>query len=158
MTNDWTVKVTLDEIFTVAVSGVFRRVQKLDGKRRDREQAGPSSWDNEVEGAIAEFAWSKLKQKPWTGMSGVKAPDGADGVEIRWTHHEDGGLIIYPDRDSDDSWFVLAKGNTYSGEFRFVGWLKGSDAKRLAHRRSWGWLVSPDLLNDMPPREGKPQE
>jgi len=140
-----TVTLTPNEVHLAASHGLLRRYEKLQGKRGDRIQKERSTWDNEIEGACAELAWAKTQGEFWTGVSNLKAKDGAD-VEIRWTKHEEGGLIVYP-HDDDDSVFVLAKG--FAPEFRFVGWLRGRDGKRLGNPTSFGYLVSADQLKSM---------
>ena len=103
-----TVTLTPNEVHLAASHGLLRRYEKLQGKRSDRIQKERSNWDNEIEGACAELAWAKHLGVYWSGVSDLKAKDGAD-MEVRWTKHEEGGLIIYP-HDDGRSVFVLAKG------------------------------------------------
>ena len=140
-----TVTLTPNEVHLAASHGLLRRYEKLQGKRGDRIQKERSTWDNEIEGSCAELAWAKSQGKFWTGVSDLKAKDGAD-VEIRWTKHEDGGLIVYP-HDDDNAVFVLAKG--FAPEFKFVGWLRGRDGKALGRSTSFGYLVPVDKLMSM---------
>jgi hypothetical protein len=140
-----TVTLTPNEVHLAASHGLLRRYEKLQGKRGDRIQKERSNWDNEIEGACAELAWAKHLSVYWTGVSNLKAKDGAD-MEVRWTKHEGGGLIIYP-HDDDQSVFVLAKG--YAPEFRFVGWLRGGDGKRIGRETDFGFLVSASDLRSM---------
>jgi hypothetical protein len=145
-----TVRLTPNEIHLASSHALLRRYEKHDGKRRDRVQKGRSTWDNEIEGACAELAWCKYLGLFWTGVSHPKAKDGA-GMEVRWTQHEDGGLIVYP-HDDDSSVFVLAKG--FAPEYRFVGWLRGSEGKALGANTNFGLLVPADKLHPIPDRGG----
>lgn len=139
------VNLTPNEVHLAASHGLLRRYEKLQGKRGDRIQKERSNWDNEIEGACAELAWAKHLGVYWSGVSDLKAKDGAD-MEVRWTKHEEGGLIIYP-HDDDRSVFVLAKG--FAPEFRFVGWLRGGDGKRIGRVTDFGFLVSASDLRSM---------
>lgn len=141
----WEVTLTPNEVHLATSHGLLRRYEKLAGKRGDRIQKEASSWDNELEGACVELAWSKLRGQYWSGVAGLKAKDGLD-VEVRWTKHAEGGLIVY-EHDDDDSVFVLAKG--YAPIFRFVGWLLGLEGKRLGKRTNFGLLVSAADLHPM---------
>lgn len=139
------VRLTPNEIHVAASHGLLRRYEKLQGKRGDRIQKEESSWDNEIEGACAEFAWCKHLGLFWSGVSDLRATDGG-GMEVRWTKHAHGGLIVYP-HDSDDSIYVLAKGR--APNYRFVGWLRGGDAKKLAAPQPFGLLVDSSKLKPM---------
>jgi hypothetical protein len=144
MNNKLKVVLTPDEIHFGATHGILRRHKKHEGMRKDRQQSQKSSWDNEINGCLAEIAWCKMRGVYWTGLSDIKAKDGGN-VEIRWTHHENtGGLIIY-NNDSDDTRFVLAEG--YPPEICFVGWLNGKDAKKLAVSRNGINIVPRESLN-----------
>ena len=140
-----TVTLTPNEVHLAASHGLLRRYEKLQGKRSDRIQKERSNWDNEIEGACAELAWAKHLGVYWTGVSNLKAKDGAD-MEVRWTKHEGGGLIIYP-HDDDQSVFVLAKG--HAPEFRFVGWLRGAEGKAVGNPTDFGILVPAERLRSM---------
>lgn len=140
-----TVTLTPNEVHLAASHGLLRRYEKLQGKRNDRIQKERSNWDNEIEGSCAELAWCKHLGVFWTGVSGLKAKDGAN-MEVRWTKHETGGLIIYP-HDDDDAVFVLAKG--FAPDFRFVGWLRGIDGKKLGRMTDFGYLVGVENLKPM---------
>lgn len=145
--SDREVQVTLtpNDIHLATSHGLLRRYEKLLGRRGDRIQKEDSSWGNEMDGVCAEFAWCKYLGLFWTGVSGLRAKDGG-GMEVRWTKHAHGGLIVYP-HDNDDSVYVLAKGNAPT--YRFVGWLTGAEAKRLADRKDFGMLVHPSKLRGM---------
>ena len=136
---------TANEVHYAASHGLLRRTEKLQGKRGDREENERSTWDNEMEGACAELAWCKHLGVYWSGVADLRARDGG-GVEIRWTKHATGGLIVY-DRDHDDNVYVLAKG--FVPHIRFVGWLTGKEAKALAGRLGGIRLVDSSKLRPM---------
>jgi hypothetical protein len=140
-----TVKLTPNEIHLASSHGLLRRYEKLLGRRGDRIQKEESTWDNEIEGACAEFAWAKHLGLHWTGVSDLRAKDGG-GMEVRWTKHDHGGLIVYG-HDNDESMYVLAKGR--APVYRFVGWLRGGEAKKLASPQPFGLLVDSSKLRAM---------
>ena len=143
----YTVTLTPDEIHAGATHGILRRFMKHNGMRSERSQKMASSWDNEIEGALAELAWCKMRGRFWSGMSGIKATD-AGKVEIRWTRHESGGLIYYPDRDKDTSTFILAKG--WAPRYEFVGYLTGAEARSMGKTTEFGMLVDAGRLHPLP--------
>lgn len=140
------VTLTPNEVHLAASHGLLRRYEKLAGRRGDRIQKERSNWDNEIEGACAELAWAKYSGSYWSGVEKLRAKDGA-GVEVRWTKHKEGGLIIY-DTDDDSAVFVLAKG--FAPEFSFVGWLRGKEAKKLGRLTEFGLLVRQEDLRPIP--------
>lgn len=131
------VTLTPNEIHYAASHGLLRRYEKLLGRRKDRIQKEHSSWNNEIEGACAELAWCKHLGLYWSGVSDLRAKDGG-GMEVRWTKHDHGGLIVY-EHDNDDSIYVLAKGR--APNYRFTGWLRGGEAKKIAVPQPFGLLV-----------------
>jgi hypothetical protein len=139
------VSLTPQEIHLAAMHGLVRRIDKHKGLRGDRIQKERSTWDNEIEGACAELAWCKARGIYWAGVADIRSKDNRE-VEIRWTKHEHGGLIVYP-HDKDESIFVLAKG--FAPDFRFVGWLTGARGKELGEKTDFGHLVPEDKLNGM---------
>ena len=138
------VSLTPDEIHLAASHALMRRHAAISGLRMDRMQGEKSTWDNEIQGAIAELAWCKLSKTYWSGASELRAKDAGD-VEIRWTTHQNGGLIIY-ERDKDDARYVLARGRE---QIQFVGWLYGKEAKLKARVVHFGLLVDAELLTPM---------
>jgi hypothetical protein len=143
----YTVTLSPDEIHAGATHGILRRFMKHNGMRSERSQKMASSWDNEIEGALAELAWCKMRGRFWSGMSGLKHVD-AGKVEIRWTRHENGGLIFYPDRDKDTSTFILARG--FAPTYEFVGYMTGAEARQLGRPTDFGLLVDAGRLHNLP--------
>jgi len=131
---------TPDEVQYAAMHGVARRKNKLAGLRADREQGEPSTWDNEIEGALVELAYCKWRNCHWWGLAGVRASD-ADNCEIRWTkHYGTGGLIGYR-HDNPDKRFVLVEG--FAPRYRVVGWLFGREVKPAQHLTPKGFFLAP---------------
>ena len=137
---------TADEIQMGATHAICRRHKKHSGLRGDRQQKEESSWDNEINGALAEMALCKHRGKYWAGAERIHATDGGD-VEVRWTKHQGrGGLIVYH-HDDDEKVYVLAEGGPQ--EFNYVGYLRGAEAKTLAKRVSFGLLVDRSHLKSL---------
>ncbi len=133
-----------NEIHMGACHGVLRRTEKHQGKRSDRVQKEDSSWDNEINGALAELAFCKTRGIYWSGCVELRAKD-AGSVEVRWTRHKDkGGLIIY-DHDADDAMFILMDG--FAPTYRIIGWISGADAKLHSVKHNFGNLCSRDRLH-----------
>jgi hypothetical protein len=143
--SEITITLTPGEVYLASMHGIWRRIYKIDGKRQDREQKERSIWDNEIEGSCAEMAWCKYLGVYWSGVADVKAKD-SELAEVRWTRHEDGGLLMYS-RDNNERAYILAKG--FAPNFRFVGWLYGHEAKALGDQRSFGMLVAQEHLHPM---------
>lgn len=116
---------TPDEIHMASVHGVWRQMQAIQKNRVDRNKDGKFVWDRALEGACAELAYCKWRGCYWSGVEKIKARD-AGFVEIRWTGHEAGGLIVNP-WEEDDARFVLMYGKR--GKYQIVGWFTGKEAK-----------------------------
>jgi len=138
-----TVTLTPDEIAAAATHGIRRRIKKHEGERGDREQKERSIWDNEIEGACAELAWSKYWGQYWSGLSGLRSQDAA-GAEVKWTRHDNGGLIINSSVKNHEV-LVLAKG--FAPTFTFVGWITAEEGRQNARQTSFGKLLSEEFLH-----------
>ena len=137
------IRLTPDEICLAAFHAVIRRRAKLAGLRADRQQASRSTWDNEIEGASAELAYSKQCGRYWSGLTGLKVPD-CDKEEVRWTKHEGtGGLIAYPD-DADTARLILMDG--FAPCYRVIGWAYAREAKQARFRQPEGYYLVPRKL------------
>jgi hypothetical protein len=116
----------------------------------------------------AEMAVAKYLDRFWSGAVGeYSAADigPGRGIEVRGTELPHGKLIVHPDKDPDDSIFVLviASGRV----FTLVGWMKG----RVAKQQQWwsdptgegrpAFFVPQGLLwemDDLPKAKGRPHE
>lgn len=114
-----------DEIRFGAYHAIDRRMQQMNGKRSRYGQAYQPVWDDEVESTCAEEAFSKFKDKYWTGLAGLRSTDCAD-EDVRWTRHSNGHLPIYP-RNDDQRRLVLMDG--FAPVYRVIGWAFAHEAK-----------------------------
>lgn len=123
------VKLTPNEFLLAGQAAINKRYLKIINPMDwlDREENKETVFDNEVNGAMAELAWSKLHGIYWSGMSYITGPDTSKG-EVRWTYRFDtGGLPIYK-RDKDSSLYILADG--YYPIIRFIGMIWGWEARK----------------------------
>lgn len=102
---------------------------------------------NEYQSTAAEYAVSKGLNRHWPlGGPEVEA-DVGHKIQVRWTKHETGRLIVH-NRDRDDQCFVLVTGE--SPVFQLRGWCWGREAKDDAHwndkARCPAFFVSQDKL------------
>lgn len=97
-----------------------------DDKRVDIDR-----WSCLAEQSVAQ--WLNL---PWRNEIlddlSVKPPDVGDDIEVRWTAHPHGHLIVH-EEDHDDRSFVLVRGRK---PMWIEGWILGSDAKKVAYRNN----------------------
>jgi hypothetical protein len=83
----------------------------------------------DIAGAGAEAAVGRLTNRYWHGSvnAAKHEPDVGHQIQVRWTHHERGRLIVLP-RDPDDQYYFLVTGNPPL--YNVIGWIRGQDAKR----------------------------
>lgn len=119
------VKLTKSECSIAAQVGAARHIEAMfKGLRNNVEGLG---WNEHIEGAAAEMAFSKIFGLYWDGsVNTFKKPD-VEGFQIRSTPLSNGRLIVRP-RDSDKEVFVLMKGKI--PEFICVGAILGGQAKK----------------------------
>ena len=101
---------------------------------------------------LAELAVAQYLDLPWRSELvedlSEKPPDVGDDVEVRWTQHKQGHLILH-DPDHDDRSFVLVCGKK---GMRLMGWTLGEDGKNSSYQgharaRNIGdyWVPAADL-------------
>ena len=138
-----TVTLTPAELMISAHVANMRRVNSVKVGRPNRYGFdGDNAWDVDIKGACAECAVSKYLGRYWIGMGTigkVRACDVAPGVEVRWSKHATGCLILHPE-DSDRSPFVFVTGSDLV--YTLHGWIPGCDGKQ----RKW-WTD---------PKQGRP--
>jgi len=155
------VTLTQEEMEIAAMVGCRRRSESKSMARGDKHGLGndgkkPYSdnsdfWGMDIEGAAAEMAYCKFRDKFWSGsVNSFKKADCGQNVQIRSTHHETGSLIIRSD-DSDDDFYVLLVGT--SPTFRVCGWIKGTDGKseeftRAPNGRPPAFFIPQHKLNE----------
>jgi len=114
------------ELRMAAAVGAERYIQALVRKLND--PIGKSSWATHIDGACGELAYAKAMGLYWNGsVNTFKTPDVGVDIQIRYTRHLDGRLIVY-DTDSDANRFVLV---IQSGvAFKIAGHMIGAEAKK----------------------------
>jgi hypothetical protein len=145
------------EMLIAAHEGVLRRITGLKGEY-EQVDGNVSSWTEDIESAMSEFALSKHLDRHWT----IKANshDGDVGEEeARQTEYSEGHLIIRPKdfekANAGEARFWLLTGR--NGRYKVRGWIYGKDAKRpvywgaLGQGRPPAWNVpQEDLQKEMP--------
>lgn len=128
------VTLTKDECWHGVMLGVRRRIELVDWGGISNIFGIPDAdnWRTDVEGACAEVAVAKLLNKFWCGGVGTfKNPD-VGNYQVRWTHREDGCLIVRP-TDADHEYFILVTGTIPN--YKVIGWIKGALAKKEIWKR-----------------------
>jgi hypothetical protein len=121
--------------------GVMRRAmhfvaeheKKKRPDRNDQRQGKETCPWNAVVAAVAEYAVSIVIEGHWVGdyWSKTKTVDILPDIEVRWTCHEDGCLLVYDD-DDPNSRYVLVRGKIPC--FEIIGWIHGYDAMKEEYR------------------------
>jgi hypothetical protein len=127
------ITLTFDEMTQAASIGAFRRIKSIANGRNPNSnnlKGGEfDRWRMDIEGAMAERAVAKWLNMPWTGAietGDFKDADVGDSVQVRYTIHANGGLLLYP-KDRDAHYYVLTAGGY--GTYQLIGWMKGSAGK-----------------------------
>jgi hypothetical protein len=149
------------------LSGVdlFRRGMKVgwkrykDSKKRKDRAGARKSLKDDLMGAIAEAYLAKEINEEWHASVGEfrgQKPDVGENVEVRHTHHRNGGLILRPGESLDREYHLaigpyppeweqlkdgpLTKDHVPKEPFKlaFPGWMLG---KEMAQDK---WLKKPD--------------
>lgn len=142
------VVLTKYESYVAGIVGVSRLVNSYD---LDKTSKFVHGWDVDIEAACAEMVVAKYFGIYWDGSVNTwKRPD-VGSIQVRYTHYEDGSLIVRPP-DSDDENFVLVTGKT--PRYFIRGWIRGKDAKdsRFWRNKSGkivgaAWFVPQDALH-----------
>lgn len=123
------------EVEIAAMIGCKRRAEsKSTGRLDNHGLENTDFWGIDIEGAAAEMAYCKFRNKFWSGsVNSFKSADCGTNVQIRSTHHKTGSLIIR-NEDSDDDFYVLLVGT--SPTFKICGWIKGVNGKSKEYMRS----------------------
>jgi hypothetical protein len=123
------VRLDRHEIYQVAFAGIQRQTEALLLGRQHRHGFKGKGWDIHIEGAAAEYAFSKAAGWFWKSVAhDPKQLAGDVGkAQIRSTDRENGSLIVHKD-DPNEATFVLVVGQI--PEFNIAGWIIGKDAKQ----------------------------
>ena len=114
------------ELIQAAIVGVIRQTHNLQNRRSDVYGAPQHyGWQMHFEGAIGEAALAKCLARYWLGPGRFRGDDVSD-QHVRFTHHDDGCLILHP-ADPDDKVFWLVTGHALDYVIR--GWIEGRDGK-----------------------------
>jgi hypothetical protein len=148
------VRFTADELLAAAVVAAQRKITSDERRRNGHASRRPEhyeearTWDQEIESSLAELAVCRWRNCYWFGsVVGTDAGTDAGTAQVRWTGHEAGHLIIYPE-DRDDALFVLVVGR--SPMMTIVGWARGYEVKTQRFWRadvrcpSW-WMPQAEL-------------
>lgn len=146
------------EIVSAALIGVLRRVNGLFGARQSVPgiDANGHGWISDIEGACAERTFAKALSTYWDSSTGRYRNSTAGDVgevEVRWTPHDDGHLVLRPDNVKLDSIYVLVVG--CAPDYRVVGWLYGREGivdtfwKDPGKRGQPCWWIPQTALRDL---------
>jgi hypothetical protein len=124
------VRLTEHQLRQAAQAGVERQILAIRNGRRDSHGFEGDGWGLHIEGACAELAVAKCRNKFWEAV--VDVPEGLEGdvgrAQVRSTRRASGCLLVHPD-DPDPAPFVLVIVRS-PYEYDVVGWIEGRNAKR----------------------------
>jgi hypothetical protein len=149
------VKLTPSEVHMGALVGVHRRVASL-GFKDNHGYNDADGWTVDIEGACAEVAFAKATRRYWDGgVATFKAADVGKSIQIRYTPHEDGCLIVR-DADPGEHAYILVTGK--APDFRIIGGMRGEEAKaerwkRAPNGRPAAYFVPQAALYELPDDE-----
>jgi hypothetical protein len=123
------VELTIEEARVAAMIAVERRLRAIARGREHRfNWNGEGAWENDLHATGAELAVAKALGRYWTDTA---APDSdgdvGAGVQVRWTRHPGGHLILHPS-DHDMHRYVLVTG--LMPRYTIRGWCSGVGGKR----------------------------
>lgn len=132
-----TVTLSSAEILTAAIAGVYRKLQSIRKGHNASAVRPDMRWDAEIEGALAECAFSKAFGLYWGASEGTyKDADVGFNIQVRHTIRPDGCLIIRPKDISDPYYYVLVVGSVPN--YRIAGYIHGSTKPKPTWRRNPG--------------------
>ena len=145
-----TIKLTRQEMRTAAYTGVERNLHALS-KNLTNLYGAPqrkTEWQNDVVGAIGEYAVAKFLNVYWNPAVEINLTDlpGDVGIyQVRTTGWPQGCLLMHP-TDKDEAPFILAvvERNTVT----LKGWLYGYEGKTLGELKEYDtYWVTQDKLH-----------
>jgi hypothetical protein len=149
-----TIKLTRQEMRTAAYTGVERNLHALSKNLVNLYGATErkTEWQNDVVGAIGEYALAKFLNVYWNPAIDTNLNDlpGDVGMyQVRSTGWPNGCLLMHPS-DNDQAPFILAvvEGNTVT----LKGWLYGYEGKAVGEikdPKTNTYWVSQDNLHPM---------
>lgn len=127
------VTLSASEALMASYVGCQRRVASLARNCRDRHgYDGKNAWEQDVLGALAEFAVAKALDMHWSGsVNAWKRPDLGRSYQVRVTTYADGRLLVRDSDPLDDTYILVVQLGAL--EFRVAGQIAG----RLARNPAW---------------------
>ena len=125
------------EVVLAANTAIERYVSTMKNQQM-RGLQDMDAWQRillDVDGAGAEIAVAKYLGVYWGGAFGQGGVDIEPNIDVKYTKHEMGRLLVRPDA-KDDVKFVLVRGGMPN--YELIGWIMGSEAKNPE------WLDKPD--------------
>ena len=144
MPPDLAIKLDWSELTIAANVGVLRQITNSWGKSKCGAISNP--WAIHIEGAAAECAVSKALNLYWNiGGKSNKYAGAVGGHEVRYTHRDSGGLVVYAKNDPARK-YILVTGT--APEYIIRGWISGHDAQRAEY-----WQTSLKIPAHLVPQE-----
>jgi hypothetical protein len=150
------VQLTPMELEVGAMVGMHRQMESvLAGRANQHGYKGEHEWEINIQGALAELAFSKYANWYWAApVNTFSAPDCGKNVQVRWRSQFDWDLIIRP-KDDDEQIYVLVVGTAPT--FKVCGWIRGRDGKKKEYEKCHGgrppaYFVPQSALNQEFPK------
>lgn len=122
------INLTWSEVAMAANVGVMRRMVALKCNKLGVYGANDeAAWDNDINGAIAEFGAAKWANVFWSGTVGITTLPDVGRWQIRSKVKADHRLVVRPS-DGDDDVFVSVF--VQIPKVTLCGWLTGIEAKQ----------------------------
>jgi hypothetical protein len=124
-------KVTLEryEVVLAANTAIERYVSTMkNAQMHGLKDMNP--WERillDVDGCGSEIAVAKYLGLYWGANFGENGVDIKPNIDVKFTKHQNGRLLIRPEA-GDDVKFVLVKGGM--PDYELIGWIMGGDAKK----------------------------
>lgn len=111
----------------VATAGLMRHIQFLDRKAKPQHgQAENTRWDQQIEGALSEYALAQYLNVHWEG-AGKPGGDDLKDEEVRVTKYQNGYLPLHKqDKDNKRYWLLTGENGVYTVR----GYIYAKDGKK----------------------------
>ena len=119
-----TTRLSPEELNMAAAVGVRRRIDSIGRYKDTTDRAGRTGWEDDIQGAIAEYAAAKYLRVPWTGITAHT--DDLPGMDIKSTRVPDSPLRLI---DGHDLIHVHAYVN--HDQVTLHGWARLEDAMNV---------------------------
>lgn len=116
-----------NECRSAIIAGGHRRLRQLQKGRADRYgYDGTDLWTTDIESTGAEIAVAKHLGVYWWDSPSLDYDGDVGEVQVRWTGHPNGKLILHPE-DADEAAFFLVRGHMPA--YEVAGWIRGGEGK-----------------------------